>query len=175
MALNNLEINYPVTNTFLREALDYLANNLTTKVGKLNLGGQIYLEDKHVNSLVIRCNKIVALNLGLTSITENCLSSISENLNPTLEELDISEYINPINCAEIYWHLRLMSKLKILNLPNLIHVDEIENLEMKLPHLSISQKELEMTALKVSVAENLNPRNGIWEIKIKPFGLLKPR
>ena len=34
--------------------MDYLANNLTTKVGKLNLGGQIYLEDKHVNSLVIR-------------------------------------------------------------------------------------------------------------------------
>ena len=159
----------------MQEALDYLANNLTTKVEKLNLGGQIYLEDKHVNSLVIRCNKILALNLGLTSITENCLSSISENLNPTLEELDISEYINPITSAEIYWHLRSMSKLKTLNLPNLIHVDEIENLEKKLPHLSINQKELEMTALKVSVAENSNPRNGIWEIKIKPLELLKPR
>ena len=117
----NLEINYPVTNTYLQEALDYLANNLTTKVEKLNLGGQIYLEDKHVNSLVIRCNKIVALNLGLTSITENCLNSISENLNLSLEELDLSEYINPITCAEIYWHLRSISKLKILNLPNLIH------------------------------------------------------
>ena len=51
----------------------------------------------------------------------------------------------------------------------------IENLEKKLPHLSISQKELEMTALKVSVAENSNPRNGIWEIKIKPVELLKHR
>ena len=155
--------------------MDYLANNLTTKIEKLNLSGQIYLEDKHVNSLVIRCNKIVALNLGLTSITENCLNSISENLNLSLEELDLSEYINPITCAEIYWHLRSISKLKILNLPNLIHVDDIENLEKKLPHLSISQKELEMTALKVSVAENPNPRYGIWEIKIKPVELLKPR
>ena len=159
----------------MQEALDYLANNLTTKVGKLNLGGQIYLEDKHVNSLVIRCNKIVALNLGLTSITENCLNSISENLNLTLEELDISEYINPISCAEIYWHLRSMSKLKKLNLPNLIHVNEIENLKKKLTDLSESQKELEMAALKVSVAENSNPRNGIWEIKIKPVELLKHR
>jgi hypothetical protein len=155
--------------------MDYLANNLTTKIKKLNLGGQIYLEDKHVNSLVIRCNKIVALNLGLTSITENCLSGISENLNLTLEELDISEYINPITCAEIYWHLRSMSKLKVLNLPNLINVEEIESLEKKLPNLSISQKELQMTALQVSVAENSNPRNGIWEIKIKPLELLKPR
>ena len=159
--------------------MDYLANNLTTKIKKLNLGGQIYLEDKHVNSLVIRCNKIVALNLGLTSITDNCLSSISKNLNLTLKELDISEYINPLliglKDAEIYWHLRSMSKLKILNLPNLIHVDEIENLEKKLPHLSISQKELEMTGLTVSVAENSNPRNGIWEVKIKPMKLLKPR
>ena len=159
----------------MQEALDYLANNLTTKVEKLNLGGQIYLEDKHVNSLVIRCNKLLALNLGLTSITENCLNIISENLNLSLEELDLSEYINPITCAEIYWHLRSISKLKILNLPNLIHVDDIENLEKKLPHLSISQKELEMTALKVSVAENPNPRYGIWEIKIKPVELLKPR
>ena len=159
----------------MQEALDYLANNLTTKVGKLNLGGQIYLEDKHVNSLVIRCNKIVALNLGLTSITENCLNSISENLNLTLQELDISEYINPINCAEIYWHLRSMSKLKVLNLPNLIHVDDIENLKKNLPDLSESQKESEMAALKVSVAENSNPRNGIWEIKIKPVQLLKHR
>ena len=159
--------------------MDYLANNLTTKIEKLNLGGQIYLEDKHVNSLVIRCNKIVALNLGLTSITDNCLSSISENLNLTLKELDISEYINPLliglKDAEIYWHLRSMSKLKKLNLPNLIHVNEIVNLKKKLPDMSESEKELEMAALKVSVAENSNPRNGIWEIKIKPVELLKHR
>ena len=90
-----------------------------------------------------------------------------------------SEYINPLliglKDAEIYWHLRSMSKLKKLKLPNLIHVDEIENLKKKLPDMSESEKELEMAALKVSVAENSNPRNGIWEIKIKPVELLKHR
>merc|ERR1712238_308894 len=70
--------------------LEYLANNLTKEIAKLCLQSEENLSDENVKSLVGRCKKLTALDLGETKITDESLNSIIENLKPTLEELDIS-------------------------------------------------------------------------------------
>ena len=48
------------------EAINYLANNLTPKIKKLNLGcfGGNYVRDHHITTLVSRCNNIVDLDIS---------------------------------------------------------------------------------------------------------------
>ena len=48
------------------EAINYLANNLTPKIRKLNLGcfGSNHIRDEHITTLVSRCNNIVDLDIS---------------------------------------------------------------------------------------------------------------
>ena len=48
------------------EAINYLANNLTPKIRKLNLGcfGANHIRDEHITTLVSRCNNIVDLDIS---------------------------------------------------------------------------------------------------------------
>ena len=50
---------------------------------------QTSLNDRHINTLVTRCKKISVLDLKSTSITYHSITSIIENLQPTLEELNV--------------------------------------------------------------------------------------
>ena len=54
------------------QSINYLANNLTEKVVKLNLGSQVYVEDEHVMKLIRRCKRLTELSLNGTSISYNC-------------------------------------------------------------------------------------------------------
>ena len=71
------------------ESINYLANNLTEKVVKLNLGNQIFVRDEHVMKLIPRCKKLTELNLDGTSITHNSLTCIIENLKHSLVILSL--------------------------------------------------------------------------------------
>ena len=71
------------------ESINYLANNISEKVAKLNLGDQIFVTDEHVMKLIPRCKKLTELNLDGTSITTNALSCIIENLKHTLVILSL--------------------------------------------------------------------------------------
>ena len=48
------------------EAMNYLANNLTPKIRKLNLGcfGSNHIRDEHIITLVSRCNNIADLDIS---------------------------------------------------------------------------------------------------------------
>ena len=50
---------------------------------------QTSLNDRHINTLVERCKKISVLDLKSTSITYHSITSIIENLQPILEELNV--------------------------------------------------------------------------------------
>ena len=64
------------------KAIDILVSNLTSKIEKLDLFDMPDLGDKHIKTLVTRCNKITELKLGSpTSINRHSLNFIIEDLN----------------------------------------------------------------------------------------------
>ena len=81
------EFNLASTN-LCRDSLNFLANNLTPTIEKLSLQNLKHLQDKHVSTIVKRCNKIRTLDLSHTSI--GSVDNIVRNLNSTLEEIDVN-------------------------------------------------------------------------------------
>ena len=75
---------YYAEDVLSEESINYLANNLTEKVEKLNLGYQRLVEDEHVMKLIPRCKRLTELNLNGTSISPNALRCIIENLKHSL-------------------------------------------------------------------------------------------
>ena len=115
------------------DAFDYLANNLTPKIEKLNLFSQWNLEDKHVKALVSRCNKITELNLYGTLVSKDALMSIIGNLKLTLEKLEI-ENVHYANLIQ----LKSFSRLRILRCKLNCDCCDYESLRQQLPHISIN-------------------------------------
>jgi len=104
----------------------------------VDFGARYNLQDEHVKKLVNRCNKITHLDLSCTSITNDSVHSIIEQLKATLEELDVSD--THVDFATL---LRLKS---MLALKTLICLDDdqgenIENLKQQLPHIRINEEE----------------------------------
>ena len=143
-------------------AINFLVNNLTPKIKKLNLSWigkkSARMKDEQIKTLVERCNKITSLNLQRSEITNKSITSIVENLQFSLEELDIS-------CCGISYNklleLKLMPKLKVLNCDGK-DLEMVMNLKKDLPNL-ISQY--------MEIAENRSLDAGIWGIKAKNFPL----
>ena len=107
-----------------------LVDNLTPNILKLNLASQRFVRDKHVNTLVRRCNKITELDLSLIFITNDSILSIVKHLK-FLEKLSVS-------CLDFTTLVQLKSipTLKILH----CHVDPKCRMDLKLqlPHISIN-------------------------------------
>ena len=82
------ELNIAFTN-ISEDCIDNLSSKLTTKIENLNLQELKSITDRHINTLVSRCKKISVLDLKSTSITDDSLTSIIENLQSTLEELNV--------------------------------------------------------------------------------------
>ena len=70
------------------KSIEYLVNNLTVKMEKLSLFHLSAVSDEYIKILVKRCNRLSALDLGSTSITDDSLTSVIENLS-ALKEIDI--------------------------------------------------------------------------------------
>ena len=110
--------------------LKFLAKNISPNVVKLNLSYTDF-DDDNVQTLVSRCNKIKALNLEATLITDDSLKTMKQYLYLTLEELSLTYNVDVLE-------LKSMPSLKILNL----HCEEeddsqIQTLRLHLPHLMI--------------------------------------
>ena len=119
------------------EDLEYLAENISSNVEKLNLINQD-VQDENVKIMLSRCNKIKALTLEALFIFEDSLTTIGQHLNLTLEELTLGYR----HCGEQkfnnFLELKSMPRLKILNIYNKTVLDgEIQNLRQHLPHLMI--------------------------------------
>ena len=99
-------------------AINFLVNNLTPKIKKLNLSWigkkSARMKDEQIKTLVERCKEITSLNLQGSEITNKSITSIVENLQFSLEELGISYCSRNISYNKLL-ELKLMSKLKVLN------------------------------------------------------------
>ena len=72
-----------------KDSINFLVANLNLKVEKIDLGCLMNFTDEHLKALVTRCNKLSVLNLLNTSITNDSLTHIIENVQQTLEKLDV--------------------------------------------------------------------------------------
>ena len=122
---------------------EFLAENMPTNVEKLNLAGNLIIDDE-VKTLLSRCNKIKALNLEATQITDDTFINIKQYLNLTLEELsmrlDLGNDFLTRSLISLHGFLELksMPRLKILNLNYENGDDEkIQFLRQHLSHLMI--------------------------------------
>ena len=139
-----------------------LVENLTPNILKLDLGGR-QVEDKHVTTLVQRCKKIKELKLSHPSITNDSVNMIVKNLN-SLEYLDLS--YNKIGVATLL-QLKSVPTLKTLHFEGENEeYEEIKNLKLQLPRISINQPEGSFV-----IADSRKIVNGyfdddrIWEIR----------
>ena len=117
------------------ESLNIFVCDITINIEKVSLAVSSSVTDASIRNLVSRCNKIKSLNLAFNSITNNSLTNIKENLENTLEELDIGE------CSCITLHkakllkMRSMPKLKVLNYFKPLD-SNYEDLKKHLPQLT---------------------------------------
>ena len=124
-------------NTNLSEySLKALTNMIRPKIKKLSLSCQKFVNDKQIETLVTRCNKLTALDLRVTNIGIDSLNSITKHLKHTLEELDVS-HTNIRNKQ-----LHMLKSLPNLRVLNCRHIDfvKIERLQNELPHVKINQQ-----------------------------------
>lgn len=146
------------------KTINYLANNLTPNITKLNLG-RTYTHDNDVEILVSRCNKLVELELSRTYITGDSVNSISVHLKSSLEFLNISYTF--ISYPELL-PLGSMLRLTFLNY-DLPSTNEKDFLNEHFPSLSINEKFGHIA----SPDETFNPQDGLWEIKMNQIQLFQ--
>ena len=73
------------------EAVDYLVNNLTPNIEKLSFANLDHLiGDDEIKILVSRCKNLNSLDLRNTEIGDDSLTAIIENLQDTLENLNVA-------------------------------------------------------------------------------------
>ena len=114
-----------------KNSLHYLVNNLTIKIEELSLKWQINLDDAHILNLVERCKNLSVLDLGSTSINDNSITGIINNLKLTLKELCV------VNCKNIGYSVLMqlseMDQLRVLECEK-VHCEklrkQISNLEI---------------------------------------------
>ena len=151
-----------------------LVENLTPNILKLDLGYQKCVEDKHVNTLVRRCNNITELDLKSTSITNESVKSIIEHLN-YLEKLDVSSVSNTNVDFSMLLRLKSIPTLKVLRCGQYKKEEDIvkiENLKLQLPDVSINEEYL-------NIASPTRSENGsfdldmFWEIRAEQQKLFR--
>ena len=145
--LKELDLNYVNDYEGLSdEDLEYLAENISSNVEKLNLINQD-VQDENVKIMLSRCNKIKVLTLEALFIYDDSLKTIGQYLNLTLEELTLGYRHCGQQKFNNFLELKSMPKLKILNVYNIQWkiknvyrtrlYEEIQNLRQNLPHLMI--------------------------------------
>ena len=156
------ELNLVCVTIYLKEGsvddsfANSFAKNLTTKIEKLSIVGMKKFNNENVKTLVSRCTKISALNLGLTEVTADSLNSIINHLGPTLEELSLN--ISDEKLIELKVQMPRLKKL--LNQNNTCTTSNCYHFRKGLPSMTVNERD-------IFVATNISPENGIWEIETK--------
>ena len=143
------------------KSIEFLVFYLTPNIEKLDLYGQSDLKDRHVFTLVSRCNKMTELNLGgWTWITKQALNFIIEHLQETLVKLNLADV--RFDSSDIF-KLKSMKKLRLLCY--YWHFDCIE-LKEQLPNLRISSNH-DDTKIAIPSHSEYILKKGFWEIKVE--------
>ena len=158
-------------NELLDPQFQAIVDNLTPTILKVDFGARYNLQDEHVKKLVNRCNKITHLDLICTSITNDSVHSIIEQLKASLEELDVSD--THVDFATLL-RLKSMPALKTLICLDDDQGENIENLKQQLPHIRINEEEdkdiiaepFAFYPFKIDNDES-SVNDWIWEIRAK--------
>ena len=149
-----------------QDSINFVVNNLKSKIEKLNLSG-LEITDEHIEALVKKCKRIKVLSLDWTVITNDSLRYISQHLKHILTKLSINFCVD-IRYTKLFdikpVELLSMEKLKVLN------CEKITNARLEYRRKQASQYIDEKKEGNFD-PENLSPINGIWEIKVKQIGL----
>ena len=140
-----------------KDSINFLVTNLTHNVEKIDLGCLWDLKDEHLKALVIRCNKLSVLNLQRTWITNNSLNHIVENLQQTLEKLDVYCLYCSITYVELTM-LKSMPKLKDLRFMGTYR--KKEDLQNVMPFVRFND-------IITADEKELCPTDGIWDVEAK--------
>ena len=156
------------------ESINFICANLTESIRKLSLFHQDDVTDSHVETLLIRCNKITELTISSLYITCNVATYISKYLSNTLVKLGL-DYFHA-NAIRIIMKLNElpMSKLENLCLPNCPQ-DLYEDLKLAFPFLKLADKSSHI-ALSYKDEED-EPKFRFWDVYAKQidlFSIVKP-
>ena len=140
-----------------RESIVYLCSNLTENLEKLSLEN-IKLIDEDIKTLLPRCCKLTELDLNYTSITNQTVPIIIENLSKTLVKLSLPYEIDDLSKL---MELKRMSKLKYLWLER-YRVPSVKKDTLKKSLVGIDINE---GGLRIAYPDQIfESKKGIWEI-----------
>ena len=150
------------------DSINFLVNNLTPEVEKLALGFLPNLKDEHVKALVARCTKLSVLNLKHSAISNKSLTYIIENLQHSLEKLNV-RFCYRITYTVIMYNitgLKSMPKLRSLSYGQIQPFGAKDNMEKFLPLVRFGES--------ICVDEReLLPADGIWDVPAKQLEYFK--
>jgi hypothetical protein len=159
------------SNNLIDSHICALVDNLPPNILKLNLSFQDGIHDKHVSTLVQRCKKITELDLSYNAITNDSVESIIKHLN-SLEKLSV--HYTDIDFSMLL-QLKSISTLKILRClceDQEEDIEEIKNLKLQLPHISINEEYLGIASSKKFWSQTKSyDRDWFWEIRAKQQNL----
>jgi len=167
------------TNWYLSHAsVQYLVENLSSDIKKVSFSGVHSLTDEHVKTLVKRCKKITALEIGgCPNITEDSLTSIVEH-SKQMVELDVSgRNLGLLSVQRIFLKVKSLPNLKVLNCQHEKRSSqETENLRKLMPHLEINRDQFGGDLVIASPGYPWRPwrhssGNGLWDIVVKTIKL----
>ena len=149
---------------FLREALEFVCNNLTSKVEKLNISGyRNSFTNCSLLNLVERCTKLKELNISDSSaLNQAAISVLVDNL-PQLVALSLSRCTR-IHPAELL-DLNEMPNLQRLNAFGMLNDNHLSILRKNLPNLSINENPL-CTIGRSSHGTKDRNGNILWGVKL---------
>ena len=149
------------------KSVDFLVSNLTPKIEKLNLYDIFCVRDKHIQTLVTRCNKLTELNFGgRTSTTRHSLNFVIEHLQSTLEKINL-QFGNFVLDSSDFFKLKSMEELKLL-----CYYDDgvdMQMLKKMLPNLQIDFHTVNMRIASPFwvMGSVMGEHHGFWEINAK--------
>ena len=159
--INLVELNLGEINQNI--SVDHLTENVSTKVEKLSLQFLKSIENRHIKKLVTRCKKLRILHLRGTSISDESITTIVEELKPSLEELDVS--LTHVHLAKLL-DLGAMPNFRVLYCWKLI--GEISIVKSSLADVKINQ----LINLKFAdLEQNFKHEDGIWDVEAKRIEL----
>jgi hypothetical protein len=157
----------------------FFANNLTSKIEKLNISYNYDFMYEHILQLVKRCNNITELDLagcglddGFVEEHQNWLIAIFDNLSQSLVKLQLPGWL-PATSTIYHEFLKSVPKLGYLWIAPWIQSDEYgdaTDIMKEYPHIFFN----EGTAKIAHCAnEHFEPEKGLWEVKCPTVDLFK--
>ena len=146
-----------------QESINFICENLTPKIEKLDISWHDTFDDKQLKTLLARCNKLTEFAFAATRVSNKSVGTIIEILSPTLIKLEAStEHINLSGLLE----LASMPKIQFLNHELLSEEDGMKFKEI-MPHLCVWDENDYFQIAHPYRYPAFYPSESFWEIETK--------